>query len=49
MLRRTKSYGGKTIVYHKDATTKPLAEDFDNDESFKAFDDKAYRERVEFA
>lgn len=49
--RRTRSYGGKIIVtkYYKDGTTKPLAEDFDNDEAFKTFGDKGYRERVEFA
>lgn len=46
---RNKYHGGKSISYYKDMTTKPLEEDFDDDEATKIFDDRGSREKVEFA
>lgn len=46
---RSNYYRGKSISYYKDMSTKPLEEDFDDDETAKVFDDKGSRERVEFA
>lgn len=41
---------GKSISYYKDMSSKPLEEDFDDDdERCKVFDDRGSRERVEFA
>ena len=49
-LRSRKGYyRGKSISYYKDMTTKPLEEDFDDDEATKVFDDRGSREKVEFA
>lgn len=46
---RSRFYGGTSISYYKDMTTKPLEEDFDDDETTKVFDDRGSREKVEFA
>ena len=46
---RNKYYGGKSISYYKDMSTKPLEEDFDDEEATKIFDDRGSREKVEFA
>ena len=46
---RTRYYGGKSISYYKDMTTKPLEEDFDDEEAAKVFDHRGSREKVEFA
>ena len=46
---RTRFYRGTSISYYKDMTTKPLEEDFDDDETTKVFDDRGSREKVEFA
>ena len=43
---RNKYYQGKSISYYKDMSTKPLEEDFDDEESTKIF---GSREKVEFA
>lgn len=47
---RSNNYRGKSISYYKDMSSKPLEEDFDDDdERCKVFDDRGSRERVEFA
>lgn len=46
---RSRYYRGKSISYYKDMSTKPLEEDFDDDEATKVFDDRGSREKVEFA
>lgn len=43
---RNKYYQGKSISYYKDMSTKPLEEDFDDEEATKIF---GSREKVEFA
>ena len=40
---------GTNISFYKDMTTKPLEEDFDDDETTKVFDDGGPRCKVEFA
>ncbi|XP_078360002.1 uncharacterized protein LOC144644397 isoform X2 [Oculina patagonica] len=46
---RSRHYRGTSISYYKDMQTKPLEEDFDDDETTKVFDDRGSREKVEFA
>lgn len=46
---RSRYYGGTSISYYKDMQTKPLEEDFDDDETTKVFEDRGSREKVEFA
>ena len=49
LCRRTKYYGVKSILYYKDTSTKPLAEDFDDNEADTIFGERGCREKVEFA
>ncbi|KAJ7383624.1 hypothetical protein OS493_026810 [Desmophyllum pertusum] len=50
MRSRSRFYRGNlSMSYYKDMSTKPLEEDFDDDETTKVFDDRGSREKVEFA